>query len=54
MAFRFNGLLQKRFPSCISGGWKRYAPADAGYYYYFFFCHGAIGHGRLDSIAVIF
>ena len=37
MAFRFNGLLQKRFPSCISGGWKRYAPADAGYYYYFFF-----------------
>ena len=48
MAFRFNGLLQKRFPSCISGGWKRYAPADAGYYYYFFFAMEQLDMG--DSI----
>ena len=48
MAFRFNGLLQKRFPSCISGGWKRYAPADAGYYYYFFFFMEQLDMG--DSI----
>ena len=48
MAFRFNGLLQKRFPSCISGGWKRYAPADAGYYYFFFFAMEQLDMG--DSI----